>query len=80
MGGMDSPQPETAIAVVGHSQFFKAMLNLDFKFGNCDVWQVELSLSDGDQEESKTTSEPYPLPRQSSNLERLYECDLQETN
>ena len=27
------------IVIVGHSQFFKAMLNLDFKFNNCDVWK-----------------------------------------
>jgi len=35
-------QPETRIVAVGHSQFFKAMLGLDFKFNNCDVWRVEL--------------------------------------
>jgi broad specificity phosphatase PhoE len=33
-------QPEDTIAIVGHSQYFKAMLGLDFKFGNCDVWKV----------------------------------------
>jgi broad specificity phosphatase PhoE len=33
-------QPEEKVAIVGHSQYFKAMLGLDFKFGNCDVWQV----------------------------------------
>ena len=27
------------IVIVGHSQFFKAMLHLDFKFNNCDVWK-----------------------------------------
>ena len=35
-------QPERSIAIVGHSQFFKAMLELDYKFGNCDVWEVTL--------------------------------------
>ena len=35
-------QPENSIAVVGHSQFFKAMLELDYKFANCDVWEVTL--------------------------------------
>ncbi|GKY94246.1 hypothetical protein MPSEU_000390400 [Mayamaea pseudoterrestris] len=35
-------QPEERVAVVGHSQFFKSMLNLDFKFGNCHVWEVQL--------------------------------------
>ena len=34
-----SKQPESHIAIVGHSQFFKAMLGLDFKFNNCDVWK-----------------------------------------
>ena len=36
-------QPENKIVCVGHSQFFKAMLNLDFKFANCDVWHVQLN-------------------------------------
>lgn len=35
-----SEQPEDNIALVGHSEYFKAMLGLDFKFGNCDVWQI----------------------------------------
>ena len=38
-------QPETVIALVGHSQFFKALLKLDYKFGNCDVVQVEFQPS-----------------------------------
>lgn len=33
-------QEEDTIALVGHSQFFKAMLGLNFKFGNCEVWKV----------------------------------------
>jgi len=36
-------QEETHLVIVGHSQFFKAMLNLDYKFGNCDVYQVEFN-------------------------------------
>ena len=35
-------QEEDVVAVVGHSQFFKTMLGLDYKFGNCDVWEVQL--------------------------------------
>lgn len=35
-----SDQPETVVAVVGHSQFFRYMLGLDYLFGNCDVWEV----------------------------------------
>jgi len=38
-------QPQTNIVLVGHSQFFKAMLRLSFKFGNCDVWKVTLDAS-----------------------------------
>jgi broad specificity phosphatase PhoE len=38
-------QPEDNIALVGHSQYFKAMLGLDFKFGNCDVWQATFDAS-----------------------------------
>lgn len=32
--------PEERIAVVGHSQYFKTMLGLNYKFKNCDVWQL----------------------------------------
>lgn len=35
-------QPENTMAIVGHSQFFKAMLELDYKFSNCDVWEVTI--------------------------------------
>mmetsp|Transcript_46829 Transcript_46829/g.71627 ORF Transcript_46829/g.71627 Transcript_46829/m.71627 type:complete len:262 (+) Transcript_46829:91-876(+) len=38
-------QPEDRIALVGHSQYFKSMLGLDFKFGNCDVWQATFDAS-----------------------------------
>jgi broad specificity phosphatase PhoE len=37
-------QPEEVIAVVGHSQYFKAMLKLDDKFGNCEVWKVDFGV------------------------------------
>jgi len=33
-------QPEERIAVVGHSLYFRAMLNLPYKFDNCDVWEL----------------------------------------
>ena len=52
-------QPEDSIAIVGHSQFFKAMLEMTYKFDNCDVWEVTLDCtkvpgrSDEDQEEKK---------------------------
>lgn len=37
-----SSRKEDKIAVVGHSQFFMAMLNLP-KFRNCDVWRFDFS-------------------------------------
>jgi broad specificity phosphatase PhoE len=33
-------QEENNIVLVGHSQFFKTMLGLNFKFGNCEVWKA----------------------------------------
>ena len=40
-------QPESVIAVVGHSHYFMSMLGLDFKFGNCDVWRLTYDASVG---------------------------------
>ena len=40
-------QPETTIAVVGHSHYFQCMLGLDYKFRNCDVWRVTYDSSVG---------------------------------
>jgi len=39
---------EGNVICVGHSQFFKRMLNMDFKFNNCDVWEVEVSTEKGE--------------------------------
>jgi hypothetical protein len=36
---LDSIQEER-ICVVGHSQYFKTMLGMSYKFKNCDVWQL----------------------------------------
>ena len=38
-------QPEDVIAIVGHSQYFKSMLGLGYKFGNCDVWELQFDCS-----------------------------------
>lgn len=80
-------QPETAIAIVGHSQYFKAMLGLDFKFGNCDVWEVKFDLSkrDGttsieDEKKSDDPSDGWKLPPQWQHLKQLYECDVKSTS
>ena len=40
-------QPETTIAVVGHSHYFQCMLGLNYKFRNCDVWRVTYDSSVG---------------------------------
>eukprot|EP00587_Corethron_hystrix_P013716 CAMPEP_0113304546 /NCGR_PEP_ID=MMETSP0010_2-20120614/4526_1 /TAXON_ID=216773 ORGANISM="Corethron hystrix, Strain 308" /NCGR_SAMPLE_ID=MMETSP0010_2 /ASSEMBLY_ACC=CAM_ASM_000155 /LENGTH=155 /DNA_ID=CAMNT_0000158779 /DNA_START=189 /DNA_END=653 /DNA_ORIENTATION=+ /assembly_acc=CAM_ASM_000155 len=36
-----SQDGHSSVAVVGHSQYFKRMLGLNVKFGNCEVWQVD---------------------------------------
>ncbi len=33
-------QPERVVFVVGHSQYFRTMLKLDYNFTNCSVWRV----------------------------------------
>jgi broad specificity phosphatase PhoE len=41
-GWMDHLDGETrSIALVGHSEYFMHMLGLDYKFNNCDAWEVE---------------------------------------
>jgi broad specificity phosphatase PhoE len=100
-------QEEETIALVGHSQFFKAMLGVDFKFGNCEVWKVDFDSSksitshvdDGPSQgttplarkESMSGSMPsrtttaasttcqWTLPRQWSNLEKIFGCDVESS-
>jgi ethanolaminephosphotransferase len=70
-------QEKEVVALVGHSQFFKAMLGLDFKFGNCDVWKVQFDLSaldDPPKQNAKSANSKWVLPPQWSELELLYEC------
>jgi broad specificity phosphatase PhoE len=63
-------QPEQRIAVVGHSQFFKTMLNLDFKFGNCHVWEAQLS---SEAKDCEAADAEFPtLSPQWSGLKQLY--------
>lgn len=79
-------QPHDAIAIVGHSQFFKAMLGLSFKFGNCEVWKLAFdpSLNDKPVSLEKTDltkhgdAEEYTVPRGWSGLKRLYTCDVND--
>jgi broad specificity phosphatase PhoE len=80
-------QPEETVAVVGHSQYFKAMLGLDFKFGNCDVWQVQFdgngsTTSSSDiiplekKNEVDIDGRTYTLPKPWSLLKKIYTCDV----
>jgi hypothetical protein len=45
--------------VVGHSHYFRAMLGVDFKFSNCEVWRASFDPSEKDPK------------RRWTNLERL---------
>ena len=43
-----SQRPEEKIIVVGHSQYFRAMLGVDFKFSNCEVWKAKFDPNEPD--------------------------------
>lgn len=84
-------QDEERVALVGHSQFFKAMLGVDFKFGNCEVWKVDFDASktNGGGYANGTTVDEDPatnsascqwtLPPQWSNLEKKFACDVESS-
>lgn len=71
-------QPESVIVIVGHSQFFKNLLNLTYKFGNCDVYKLHFDanlMKEGD--DARTSLPPKDtLPPQWSDLERVFQCNL----
>jgi bisphosphoglycerate-dependent phosphoglycerate mutase len=67
-------RPENVIALVGHSQFFKALLHLDYKFGNCDVMQATFHPA----KESESSSS-VPRDNKWSNLTEVHVCRLQPT-
>jgi broad specificity phosphatase PhoE len=76
-------QPHDSIAIVGHSQFFKAMLGLSFKFGNCEVWQLTFDPSSTSEvilektdETKHGNADEYTVPRGWSKLKRLYTCNV----
>jgi len=71
-------QPEETICLVGHSQFFKNMLQLNFLFGNCDVWRV--MLFDSDIEEDDEKDEEYKVGKGWSGLKKLYSYRKPESN
>lgn len=70
-------QPEETIAIVGHSQFFKAMLGLDEKFGNCEVWKVDFVAP---PPQAETPEELPPLPSSCwSKLEKVHSCEVESS-
>ena len=84
-------QEAERIAVVGHSLFFREMLKLDFKFGNCDVWSAQLHASPKEdtsevyEKEDADGTFPAPLSQKESspavrkrwqNLEMVAKCDF----
>lgn len=79
-------RPETVIALVGHSQFFKALLKLDYKFGNCDVMQVRFQpppTSPPPQADSNSAAavekKSLKISSKWSNLKEVHLCRLQPT-
>jgi len=82
-------QEEEKIAIVGHSQYFKAMLGLNFKFGNCDVWEIKFNLSKRGIVEPVTEEKKveeagdavsWKLPPQWQDLKQLYACSVQSSS
>ena len=69
------PATECVVCVVGHSQYFQALLNLSYKFGNCDVYRVEF---DGATPRGRSAAKDV-LPPQWSGLERVFECTVDVT-
>lgn len=69
------PADESVVCVVGHSQYFKNLLNLSYKFGNCDVYKVEFVPSKRQEAANASQNlEKDVLPPQWSGLERIVEC------
>jgi len=73
------PEGESVICVVGHSQYFKSMLNLSYKFRNCVVYKVEFDATKRQASTAAGMTEIDVLPPQWSGLERLFECTIDAT-
>lgn len=76
-------QSEQVVAIVGHSQYFRAMLGVDFKFGNCDVWMSTFDISkrgpadaSGEVKEEKEDSTFKTFP-QWQDLQQVYKCSVE---
>jgi len=61
-------QSHSVIALVGHSQFFKALLELDYKFGNCDVMEVQFNAPSSEESNRPT--------KKWTNLKEVHLCRL----
>lgn len=71
-------RPEETIVVVGHSVYFKRMLNLPKTFDNCDVWEAKFDISPSRSDVKTRTVEgdrddADELPRSWTSLRRLYQ-------
>jgi broad specificity phosphatase PhoE len=81
-----SEQREESVVLVGHSEYFRSMLGLKFKFQNCDVWQItfdpskinpkagkEANEERGKEEECNSKDQStWTLPPQWSDLKRVH--------
>jgi len=69
-------RPEDIIVVVGHSVYFKRMLNLPRAFDNCDVWEAKYGMDQTDRQneanKEKESVDSIDLPRSWKSLRRLY--------
>lgn len=52
-----SGRAEDKLIVVGHSHYFKAMLGVDFKFSNCEVWRCLFDANETDPKRRWTSLE-----------------------
>jgi hypothetical protein len=59
-------RPEKTIVCVGHSQYFKALLQLPYKFRNCDIIQVQF--------DSNNTTTKW------SNIKEAHVCRIEASN
>jgi broad specificity phosphatase PhoE len=80
-----SQQPESTVCIVGHSQFFKFLLGLPFKFENCDIYQVSFDLTKTKPNEAiilehDGTADSCTLNTRWYDLKKLYSCKQQQQN
>jgi len=77
---LSSQDEHDTIAIVGHSQYFKRMLEMKEKFNNCEVWKIEFdpncsSKSESDSIPDKGSSNLFP--RGWSNLTNIHRCEIE---